>query len=395
MRMDFKGIKQIAESGPSQYRVTIKVKSKIDNAIVEQRDRKKYISTLEKAIQVRDDLIAEAQREVARREFLGSTLGQIIEDWEAGVVTGRIFTARQISKTTLDDYSDVLRNYARDWWNRPASEISSSEIAQRLHYIHFEKGRSRGVQLKLRSALNTIYEWAISSGRIRGIQLSPAKDVALFGRKHERQKPILNLQQIKKLLEAAVAYGHSWYPIWLFCLHTGARSGEAMALEWGDIDLENRRLFINKSYSGRVRKIGPTKAGYWREVPINDELARLLKELRAKQSPASDHVLPRLKSWDRGAQARILREFCKLIGIPEINFHALRACFATQLLRNGVEAPRVMRICGWKELSTMQTYIRLAGVEITGVTDSLKFTSPDEAVAKVVSLFGTVSQDHA
>lgn len=75
--------------------------------------------------------------------------------------------------------------------------------------------------------------------------------------------------------------------------------------------------------------------------------------------------------------------------MPEINFHALRACFATQLLRNGVEPARVMRICGWKELSTMQRYIRLSGVDIAGVTDSLKFTSGDEAVNKVVNLFKT------
>jgi hypothetical protein len=47
-----------------------------------------------------------------------------------------------------------------------------------------------------------------------------------------------------------------------------------------------------------------------------------------------------------------------------------------------------MKICGWKELETMQRYIRLAGVEVEGVTDSLKFTSSDEAMAKVVKLFG-------
>ncbi|MBK9040587.1 MAG: site-specific integrase [Bdellovibrionales bacterium] len=303
-------------------------------------------------------------------------------------MTNRIFTVRVITKSTLDDYGQVLRKYISDWWKRSASEITATEIVQRLHHIHFEMGKSRGVQLKLRSALNTIYDWAITAGRIKGIQHSPAKDVPLVGRKHEKQKPILNLQQIRKLLEAAQGYNHPWYPIWLFSLHTGTRSGEALALEWSDVDLDSRRLFINKSYNGRFKRIGPTKGGYWREVPINDELARLLKELRAKHSATSNYVLPRITNWERGSQARVLREFCKLIGIPEVNFHALRACFATQLLRNGVEAARVMKICGWKELETMQRYIRLAGVEVEGVTDSLKFTTADEAMAKVVKLFG-------
>ena len=389
--MDSKGIKQIAESGPDQFLVRIKVKSKTDPTVVVQRERQKGIRTLEQAVKIRNELLSEAQREVARREYLGSTLGQIVEDWEAGIVTNRIFSARPITKTTLEDYGQVLRNYVFDWWKRPASEILPAEVSQRLHYIHVEKGKSRGVQLKLRSALNTIYEWAISAGRINGVQFSPAKDVPLIGRKIEKQKPILNLQQIRKLLDAARGYDHAWFPIWLFCLHTGARSGEAYAIEWTDIDLENGRLFINKSFNKRQKTIGSTKAGYWREVPINSELSRLLMELRAKHAATSNFVLPRITNWDRGAQARVLREFCKLIGIPQINFHALRACFATQLLRNGVEAARVMKICGWKELETMQRYIRLAGVEVEGVTDSLKFTSGDEAMAKVVNLFGTKS----
>jgi integrase len=42
------------------------------------------------------------------------------------------------------------------------------------------------------------------------------------------------------------------------------------------------------------------------------------------------------------------------------------------MLRSGVEAARVMKVCGWKELKTMQYYVRLAGIEIQGVTEGLK-----------------------
>ncbi|MBS1982643.1 MAG: tyrosine-type recombinase/integrase [Bdellovibrionales bacterium] len=55
----------------------------------------------------------------------------------------------------------------------------------------------------------------------------------------------------------------------------------------------------------------------------------------------------------------MLRDFCKLHGLLSIKFHTLRACFSTQLLRQGVEAAKVMKICGWKDLKTMQRYIRL------------------------------------
>jgi len=87
--------------------------------------------------------------------------------------------------------------------------------------------------------------------------------------------------------------------------------------------------------------------------------------------------LPRFKSWRTGHQASELKTFCKGFGLPEIKFHTLRACFATHLLNQNVTAAKVMKICGWKELKTMERYIRLAGIEVRGVTDTLNFIAPD------------------
>jgi hypothetical protein len=42
------------------------------------------------------------------------------------------------------------------------------------------------------------------------------------------------------------------------------------------------------------------------------------------------------------------------------------------MLRSGVEPAKVMKICGWKELKTMQHYIRLAGIEIQGATEAIR-----------------------
>lgn len=120
--------------------------------------------------------------------------------------------------------------------------------------------------------------------------------------------------------------------------------------------------------------------------PSTPDLDRLLRELRAS-SAGRTQVLPRLTGWERGDAARILRGFCIGIGIPSVKFHALRACFATHLLRSGIAPAVVMKICGWTELKTMQHYIRLAGIEIDGATDALPITLPEDAANKVVELF--------
>jgi hypothetical protein len=42
------------------------------------------------------------------------------------------------------------------------------------------------------------------------------------------------------------------------------------------------------------------------------------------------------------------------------------------MLRTGVEPAKVMKIGGWKELKTMQRYVRLAGIDVMGATEAIK-----------------------
>jgi integrase len=116
-------------------------------------------------------------------------------------------------------------------------------------------------------------------------------------------------------------------------------------------------------------------------VPLNSDLEKYLKELR-KVTGNTGHVLPRITSWRRGEAARELRKFLLGLGLPQIRFHDLRAIFATQLLRNGIPPIKVMKICGWNDLKTMQYYVRLAGVDIEGATDCLNLLNTEAAVLR-------------
>ena len=74
--------------------------------------------------------------------------------------------------------------------------------------------------------------------------------------------------------------------------------------------------------------------------------------------------------------------------LPPVRFHDLRATWATLMLSKGVEPIKVMMTGGWKELKTMQIYIRKAGVDIKGITDCLNFHDHSQTMAKVIGISG-------
>jgi integrase len=155
-------------------------------------------------------------------------------------------------------------------------------------------------------------------------------------------------------------------------LLTGMRNGELFALKWSDVDLDKGLITVQRSYNKRTKEFKSTKAGYWRTVPISGELKQLLIDMRTCSSVGEGLVLNRMRSWDQGQQAKVLKEFCRMISITPIKFHTLRACTATHLISEGVEPVKVMKVCGWQDLKTMARYLRLSGVEEKGVTDGLR-----------------------
>ena len=208
----------------------------------------------------------------------------------------------------------------------------------------------------------------------------------------EKVPEILTLTEIKKFLDLAKQIQSPWYPIWATALLTGMRNGELYALEWDDIDFENLLIRVSKSYNSRLNSVKSTKAGYWRNVPISNELKSIFIELKSNLESRPDNeqrfVLPRSWYRDKGLQARELRTFLINNGLPSVKFHALRACFATQLLSKNVPPAIVMKICGWKNLKTMEFYVRLAGVNESGATEVLNILPTErEVMDNVVNLF--------
>ena len=372
------------KNGVTFWKVYVNLRSKIDPKIREQKVVPDLTSELA-AKKEEKKVLEELSARIARREGFGRQWGEVVDEWEKEV---REDGFKRLSEVVLMDSVSALKRWTTDWLERPASDITRADARRVLDNVESSVKTRQTVQ-RAKCLIDTVFLWGIEREFIRGVRQSPVAGMDLGVVRKEKVPEILTLDEIKTLLWSAQQLDCPWLPIWSVALLTGMRNGELHALLWSDVDFERRLITVSKSYNTRLRRVmvDQTKGGKWRKVPISPDLYDILLEMR-KDAGDRPEVLPRFWQWDKGEQARILRGFCKSVGIRSVRFHTLRACFATQLLSLGVSSARVMKVCGWEDLRTMQSYIRFAGMDEVGATDNLKIrVSDEEAVAIAAKAF--------
>mgnify|MGYP000905405211 FL=1 len=360
-------IKQYLKNGTTYYQVRVFARSSMNPnlRITKQVGEIENLAMAEKE-QIR--LKKDCDRELTQIESRGILFGDLLNEWHSHSLKTKVQSGER-SLMTQNDYKAGVIKWLKGYLNKPAAEINSLVL-----YEVFESMKKANIcfghRKKFKQILNGIFNFGIQSGILKSIHRSPTYDISM-GREVEKKPEILSLTEIQRLIEMAYDQNHQWKRVWSTALLTGMRSGEILALHKDDVDFENKLINVNKSHNSRLKTYKSTKAGYWRQIPISEDLEKILKE-QFLINADSDYVFEKFTGWEKGDQARILRAFCFINGLPSIKFHTLRACFATQMLRSGVEPAKVMKIGGWKELKTMQRYVRLAGIDVMGATEAIK-----------------------
>jgi integrase len=155
----------------------------------------------------------------------------------------------------------------------------------------------------------------------------------------------------------------------LLAFDTGARSGEQIALTWGDLDFHRRQVIFRRASSrGRV---GPTKSGKERRVPMTERLAAALKVIRHLKGDLV-FCLPDGKPLDQWRLQRMLDRATRRAGLREIRRHDCRHSFASQLVIAGVPLHQVQAWLGRSTITMTMRYAHLApgnGADLIGVLE--------------------------
>lgn len=128
--------------------------------------------------------------------------------------------------------------------------------------------------------------------------------------------------------------------------HGGLRVAEAAALDWKDIDLEQRRIYVRG------------KGNKERGVPINSTLFDLL--LPEKEGNV---VTGGSEPYSAGALQRKINRFMARHGIKH-TFHDLRKRGASIMLSKGVNPVVVKTIYGWSSMDTVSHYAVVGDSEL-------------------------------
>ncbi len=248
------------------------------------------------------------------------------------------------------------------WGQKLVTEITTCEIRDLINIRLAD--RTSTTRKEVLKFIRACFDFCIE----KGINMRNPAPKMKFKIGNKVQK-VLTKTQVEILLTKAKFLDSDWYPVWVVALYTGMRNGELYALTWDKVNFENRTILVNTSWSKLVG-YKSTKSGDDRILEIAPNLLHILKELKLKNAD-SNFVLPRIASWEKCDQARDLRFFLVGIGLPQIRFHDLRATWCTLMLQNGIESIKVMKMGGWKNMATMERYIRQAGVDIKGITNSL------------------------
>ncbi|HEP7510868.1 TPA: site-specific integrase [Streptococcus pyogenes] len=231
------------------------------------------------------------------------------------------------------------------------------------------------------TAVRSVIRKVLQQGVLLGlIDYNSARDIILPRKQPNAKKKVkfIDPSDLKSFLEHLETSQHKRYNLYFdavlyqLLLSTGLRIGEACALEWGDIDLENGTIAINKTYNKNLKFLSTAKTQSGnRVISVDKKNLRSLKLYQMRQRQLFNEVgarvsevvfaTPTRKYFNASVRQSALDTRCKEAGIERFTFHAFRHTHASLLLNAGISYKELQYRLGHANISmTLDTYGHLS-----------------------------------
>jgi integrase len=299
----------------------------------------------------------------------------------------------------VDAYRWLLDRYVRAHIGRESLAKLSAVHVQTMMTALERRGLSPASRRKVRAVLRKAYADAIRLG-VASFNPVDAVDAPKVS------APLISdaLTQVEAdQLRKAMA-GTRYEPLFLLCLGTGLRKGEASALRWCDVDLESATVTVagtlKRTTNGELIVDSPKTSAGKREVPLPKRCVEALRSWKAIQA---EERIKAGKTWghrpEEVAQGRVetkereedfvfttphgmpvnprnvtraYHAVTQKAGLGKRRLHALRHTAATSWIESDVDLSVVSRYLGHANFSiTADTYVAVRPETLRKAADAM------------------------
>jgi integrase len=332
-----------------------------------------------------------------RKEFYGQTKKEVLSKVKAFENTLAANVNHNAVKQSLSQYVlNWLENvrvfeisdgtYATDF-NTYKSYIEKSRFAiKQLGTINTRELQDYINQLSLKYARNTYkkiytlynlcFKYAV---RVGDIAYNPCENVILPTERNTLNKkkiiPYLDVNDVELLYheayrlnteqfritgkEGSRVYGINALGI-VIMMYTGLRSSELTALQWKDVDLDNKVLNVVAAYHKKIdldtkkesRILGIPKYDSKRTIPLSDRCIKAFKDIlseRGSVHPTDFVITCTARRLATTLDRMLIRAGCS---VKHCGLHAIRHTFGSLLLTQGVDLKTISVLLGHKDIQT-------------------------------------------
>ena len=289
------------------------------------------------------------------------TVGQWMDVWFEN------YAKIKVRPSSHQTYRGYIDNHIKpNIGTLPLKKLTSLEL-QRFYKKLLTSGRvdrieaqkqPKGLSPKTVRNINQVISSAMELAKEQRLILTNPTDSCALPRLEHREMHTLPAEQLASFFREARESGV--FEMYYIELATGLRRGELLGLKWGDIDLAQGTIRVQRQVArinGEIVEAPLKTKNSYRTVSIGPDAAGILRDLQAKSK--SEYVFPSPNGGPISPDSvlHMLHRVLKRAGLPKVRFHDLRHTFATLALQNGVDIKTVSGMLGHYSAGfTLDTY---------------------------------------